>query len=290
MSAYTKAYNGAMCDRNSFKDLCEICATNEKFSDDLLNHKTIDIGVYAEFLKLVVPILSNHKLFEEFNGDMPLSSLMNVAEEAFCLLVFENCFKHWTWVAMEKLTGKVSASSSSVNTHSSSSSSLTLSPVQQREDNHECIPSIHSKESDPSNTSVRVCLQNKSLLLAKTSQANDSENEEDDNDAEDNDDGEISSISLGPGYKYQNMQVRKDNKIGAGPWKSQGMKRYNEIVDKVIKARDVRTKFEELLMSFFLDKQTVNNKTKKRKRADDDEDSEATVKVVVIDLFSEDDD
>ena len=87
-----------------FKKLCEICSKSNEFADDLLNHATVDIDAYSEFLSLTAPIItSEKKQFKENCSVLKISELMNVTEEAFALLVMENCFKHWKFLAESRL-------------------------------------------------------------------------------------------------------------------------------------------------------------------------------------------
>ena len=74
---------------------------SEKFAERLLDHEKIDIATFAEYITLFAHIVTRHKRshFKINCSSVLLSKLMTVAEEAFCLLVMENCFNRWKWVA-----------------------------------------------------------------------------------------------------------------------------------------------------------------------------------------------
>ena len=83
-----------------FKKLCNICSSNEYFADKLLDHQKVDLAAYAEMLNLTAPIVTpDKKHFKDSCSSMKLSELMNVPEEAFALLLLENCFTQWKWIA-----------------------------------------------------------------------------------------------------------------------------------------------------------------------------------------------
>jgi len=277
----------------SFKKLCEICSKSDEFADDLLNHATIDIDAYAEFLSLTAPIItSEKKQFKENCSTLRISDLMNVTEEAFALLVMENCFKHWKFLAEERLgrfqrkknsqLGRpavtevhTSLSSSCENSHSLSSSTSS-SIVTQQDD-------IRAVKVNP--TDLDSCgIGDKNLTLPNTGDSSGDDGESLVEDADGDDSSEVS-----PGYLYQYNQLRtKDNKICFGHWTQRGMSRFNEIVTRVIAERKVRSKFEEHLRLHYKEQVNQSPLTLKRKRkskgGDDDSDE---MKVVVIDLFSE---
>ena len=107
-----------------FKKLCNICSSNESFADQLLDHQKIDLAAYAEMLNLTAPIIiSDKKHFKGSCSSIKLSELMNVSEEAFALLLMENCFSQWKWIA----EAKFKAHTNSTNTPSCSTSSTTIS-------------------------------------------------------------------------------------------------------------------------------------------------------------------
>ena len=107
----------------------------------------------------------------------------------------------------------------------------------------------------------------------------------DEESAEQNDD---SCTQIGPGYTYQHTQVRKDNKLGAGPWTIEGMERYNAIVEQVVKYRSTRTVFEGHLKTYFREKynQTALLVMKRKKRDSNSDEGCSPRKVKVIDLFT----
>ena len=114
-------------------------------------------------------------------------------------------------------------------------------------------------------------------------------------DDDDDDDDVIHSIDdistqIGPGLRYQSSQFRRDGKPGAGHWTIEGMVRYNAIVEKVVQARKVRGRFEDLLRNHYreLDAEAVDTKRRKRrkKKSDCTDEDGSPRKVVVIDLFS----
>ena len=83
-----------------FKKLCNICSSDESFAEQLLDHQKIDLAAYAEMLNLTAPIVtSDKKHFKDKCSSTKLSELMNVSEEAFALLLMENCFSQWKWIA-----------------------------------------------------------------------------------------------------------------------------------------------------------------------------------------------
>ena len=263
-----------------FKKLCNICSSDESFAEQLLDHQKIDLAAYAEMLNLTAPIIiSDKKHFKDKCSSIKLSELMNVSEEAFALLLMENCFSQWKWIA----EAKFKAHTSSTNTPSCSTSSTTIS-----------LTDDHSK----SNTGPAPNSPSKSVQCSATPQIQSPLSQEsacssiggyDTEELPDNDVDEENYTQISPGYKYQYSQVRRDNKLGAGPWTREGMKRYNIIVQKVIAARKVRQDFEEHLMSHFKEKQKKEPlilKKRKHKWSDQDKDDGGPRKVAVIDLFT----
>ena len=277
----------------SFKKLCEICSKSDEFADDLLNHATIDIDAYSEFLSLTAPVItSEKKQFKENCSTLRISDLMNVAEEAFALLVMENCFKHWKFLAEERL-GRFHRKQNSESGHSAATVVHTSPSYSSK--NSPSLSSSTSSSIVTQQDSVRVTTVNptdlnscgigdKNLNLPNTG---DSSGDDGESLLEDVDGDDSSEIS--PGYLYQYNQLRtKDNKICFGHWTQRGMSRFNEIVTRVIAERKVRSKFEEHLKLHYKEQVNQSPLTLKRKRknkgCDDDSDE---MKVVVIDLFSD---
>ena len=201
-------------------------------------------------LKLTVPVIACSGRGSEYKCSVDrLSVLFTVPEEAFALLVLENCFKQWKWMAKVQLN----AHADTTNTPSSCSVSSSTSFVQQG----------HSSGGyyDPAD------LPN-----------------------EDHDDN-CFTAQIGPGYKYQNTWVQRNNKPGVGPWTSQGLERYNTIVEKVIAERKVRARFEEQLLSYFTEQEmkdyllSPKKKRKKKRSNNGNGDEESPTKVTAIDLF-----
>ena len=291
---------------SSFQRLCSTCESNDKFADNLLDHENVDIIAYAEYLKLTGPIVTSHKKnkFGSIRCNMLLSNMMTVSEEAFALLIVENCYELWKWSADSLVYHNTppspatslatqSPSSASNNAHEhdlGSTSGVASRKLQLSQDS-----SSSDSSSTSSMSSYRDCsLQNASSRARawKSSERDCAGAYKDNNDcclveAEENDD---SSTQVGPGHKYQYSQARADKKTGAGPWTPEGMDRYNDIVMKVVAARKVRHRFEELLMSHFREearKKPSGKKRGKRKSTGADSDDDASPKkVVVIDLFT----
>ena len=261
-----------------FKKLCEICSKTDEFADDLLNHATIDIDAYAEFLSLTAPVItSEKKQFKENCSVLKISDIMNVTEEAFALLVMENCFKHWKFLAearlrklhrkknpeLKRAADTLEDTSRAYSCENSSSSSSTSSSIVTQQPS-----SIGDKNLTSHNTGLPSDNEGESL-------------------GEDDDGDDYSEVS--PGYLYQYHQLsKKDNKVCFGHWTQRGMSRYNEIVTRVISERKVRSKFEEHLRLHYKEQVHQSPLTLKRKRKTKgvDDDSEE-MKVVVIDLFSD---
>ena len=279
----------------AFKKLCDICSENNNFADKLLDHNTIDLAAYAEMLTLLGPIIAAAKnQFKDNCAALPLRELLNVAEEAFALLVLENCFNHWKWTAEAKLkTHKRS-------TNLSSSPPMPTLPTQSPATNHNNNPD----DDDDTSAELHNSPNNSpSALLQQTASFEDSPLSQStigyssvtcyDSDSMPNEDNDDNYSQVGPGYRYQYSYVRKDNKLGAGPWTKEGMERYNAIVEKVIARRKVRGVFEEHLTNHFKEQQNKHplllTKKRKTKAGDVDEDGSPR-KVVVIDLFTDADD
>lgn len=243
-------------------------------------------------LTLLGPVIAAAKnQFKDNCAVLPLRELLNVAEEAFALLVLENCFNHWKWIAEAKLKA---------HQHSAKlSSSLLMPPLPPPATNH-------SNNSDDDDTSAQLHSSpnnSPSALLQQTASFEDSPLSQStigyssvtcyDSDSMPNEDNDDNYSQVGPGYRYQYSYVRKDNKLGAGPWTKEGMERYNAIVGKVIVSRKVRAVFEEHLTNHFKEQQNKHplllTKKRKNKAGDTNEDSSPR-KVVVIDLFTDADD
>ena len=299
MKVFVTHYSTKKGHSRSFKKLCEICAKSDEFADDLLNHATIDIDAYSEFLSLTAPVItSEKKQFKENCSTLRISDLMNVTEEAFALLVMENCFKHWKFLAEARLgsfhkkknsqlkraangvectSPSSSCENSPSSSSSSSSSSTSCSIVTQQDD-------VSRVTVSPAN--VNPCSDGDKNLTSDNNTGVSSDNEGESL-GEDVDGDDCSEVS--PGYLYQYNQLRtKDNKICFGHWTQRGMSRFNEIVTRVIAERKVRSKFEEHLKLHYKEQVNQSPLTLKRKRknkgCDDDSDE---MKVVVIDLFSD---
>jgi len=276
-----------------FKKLCEICSKSDEFADDLLNHATIDIDAYSEFLSLTAPVItSEKKQFKENCSVLKISDLMNITEEAFALFVMENCFKHWKFLAEARLRkfhrkknlGSKRAADTLEDTspsypseNSSSSTTSTLCSIVTQQDD------ITTAEACTTNSNL-CSIGDKNLTSYNAGVPSDNEGESLEEDVDDNDYSDVS-----PGYLYQYNQLRtKDNKICFGHWTQRGMSRFNEIVTRVIQERKVRSKFEEHLRLHYKEQVNQSPLTLKRKRktkgGDDDSDE---MKVVVIDLFSD---
>ena len=296
MKVFVTHYSTKKGHSRSFKKLCEICAKSDEFADDLLNHATIDIDAYSEFLSLTAPVItSEKKQFKENCSTLRISDLMNVTEEAFALLVMENCFKHWKFLAEARLGSfhkkKIlqlkraangvectSPSSSCENSPSSSSSSSTSCSIVTQQDD------VSRVTVSPAN--ANPCSDGDKNLTSDNNTGVSSDNEGESL-GEDVDGDDCSEVS--PGYLYQYNQLRtKDNKICFGHWTQRGMSRFNEIVTRVIAERKVRSKFEEHLRLHYKEQVNQSPLTLKRKRKNKggDDDSEE-MKVVVIDLFSD---
>ena len=271
----------------------------------------MDIAVFAEFINLTAPIvISEKKQFHNDCGTLKLSSLMNVSEEAFAFLLMENCFKQWKWIATENvkkiLCSNVPVSPSSLSSSSSfSSSNKNSTPSTAHVENQETgnqsdegISSSSTTVSSPDSSTATAASKNhtpqsRTISLQGSSggkgyqHALGDDDDDDDDDVDEDEDTHENCTQVGPGYLYQLQQVRKDGRLGAGPWLPEGMIRYNEIVECIIKERKVRSKFEEHLKSYFSEQneKDPSRKKKKRKRGKDD-DKDGTMKVVVIDLFS----
>ena len=292
MKVFVTHYSTKKGHSRSFKKLCEICAKSDEFADDLLNHATIDIDAYSEFLSLTAPVItSEKKQFKENCSTLRISDLMNVTEEAFALLVMENCFKHWKFLAEARLGSFhkkknsqlkraangvecTSPSSSCENSPSSSSSSSTSCSIVTQQDD------VSRVTVSPAN--ANPCSDGDKNLTSDNNTGVSSDNEGESL-GEDVDGDDCSEVS--PGYLYQYNQLRtKDNKICFGHWTQRGMSRFNEIVTRVIAERKVRSKFEEHLRLHYKEQVNQTPLTLKRKRKINDSEE---MKVVVIDLFSD---
>ena len=273
-----------------FKKLCEICSKSNEFADDLLNHATVDIDAYSEFLSLTAPIItSEKKQFKENCSVLKISELMNVTEEAFALLVMENCFKHWKFLAESRLRkfhekgNRPMCRGISKEVRTSSSTPCESPPSSSPSSSSSLSCSLLTQEENAA-AGASFDLGGKNQTQPQTGAPSDDENESvsEDNDGDD-------SSKVGPGYLYQYSQIRsKDNKIYFGHWTNRGKIRFNEIVTRVITERKVRNKFEEHLRSHYKEQVNQSPLTLKRKRSSKggDNDSE-DMKVVVIDLFSD---
>ena len=268
-----------------FKKLCNMCSENEEFANQFLDHNNIDLAVYAEMLNLTATITTSaKKLFKETCSTLKLSDLLTIPEEAFSLLVLENCFKQWKWIAETKLNAHHAANTSS---YSVSSTSCVQKGEDGNEVDNECSLTTPLQERQP------IVPIHTPLSQSSTGCSSVGCYSYDDLPIDDDDDDNYAQI--GPGYKYQYTQVRRDNKLGAGPWTREGMERYNAIVKKVISERKVRAMFEEHLMSYFKEKERRHplllKRKYKNKRGDNDDDDEGSPKkVTVIDLFTNADD
>ena len=294
-----------------FKRLCDLCDRNNHFADDLLNYQKIDIATYAQFLDITSPTITSGKRsqFKTRRSVFLLSDLMNVAEEAFAYLVFENCFEQWRWTAEQKSNniGIADIHGGHGNSTSSSSSSSVAAtscvPIENQNIMIDCNNDVNQSVAvSPLKGSAPHCggrpqLRQQSLQsppLSQSSNDNESNNSCEESAVEGEDDDGSSCTQVGPGYRYQYAQVRTDNKHGAGPWTPEGMDRYNAIVRKILSARKVRKQFEDHLRTYYMEHDRkgtfgTNNK-RKNKRHDTDDDGGTPKKVVVIDLFSLSDD
>lgn len=261
----------------------------------LLDHKTVDIAVYAEFINLTAPIIISEKRQYKDNCDvMKLRELMNVSKEAFALLLMENCFQHWKWIGVERVkmidssditSNRICSLSPSLSLSSNTTTNATSSSPPDVENEARCDV---TQDNTARNTNIPV--SHASLLQGSSHGAyhSDSQLDDDDDDDEDNDDN---CTQVGPGYRYQYSHVRKDNRLGAGPWTPEGMVRYNDIVQRVIEERKVRSKFEEHLKSYFNEQMSKDPSRKRKKKSSSlEDDREARKRVAVIDLFTCDSD
>ncbi len=332
-----------------FSKLCEIFSKERYFADSLLDHNSIDLAVYAQFISLAGPaIVTNKKKFLHNCSVLPLSDLMSVPEEAFALLVLENCFQQWKWAALEKIKksrmggrdhegalilSSISSSSRSLKLSNdlptcSTSSTCSVSPRRSvtcndtkvstrseakkdknrknQEETDGNKEDNNAKDNDVSSVSTdatrKVHLQDSphssSGTIGEGGSYCDSDN--DSSTAEDRDSGSYSTSVVGPGYIYQYQVVRRDNRLGAGPWTQEGLKRFNDIVMRVMSVRKVRSRFEEHLR-LHIEEQELKNSgswqqkkakrvTSKRAAIDMENGRGSPKKVVVIDLFSNEDD
>ena len=267
-----------------FQELCDICITNDKFADDLLNHQTIRLDTFAEYLNLTAPTVASHKRnqFKYICCRMLLSDMLTVAEEAFALLIVENSFELWKWSADKggrKELGQVNADSSN-KTSSPDSNSLSTQPES---------PDSQSSLSVSSSSRRQCSLQQGGASMSQSSVEGDDEDLPGSDDDDDN-----GSAQVVPGHKYQFTQVRSDKKPGAGPWTAEGMDRYNAIVERVRAERKVRGRFEELLRTYYREQDQkfdsgVKSNKRRTRRGDSDDDA-SPKKVVVVDLFTCDSD
>ena len=210
----------------SFQRLCNTCNSNDKFADNLLDHENVDIAANAEYLKHTGPIVTSHKKskFGSICFNMLLSNMMTVSEEAFALLIVENCYELWKWSADSLVYDSTppspapslatqSPSSASNNAHEhdlGSASGVASRKLQLSQDS-----SSSDSSSTSSMSSCRDCsLQNASSSARawKSSERDCAGGCEDDNDCclvevEENDDR---SAQVGPGHKYQYSQARAD--------------------------------------------------------------------------------
>ena len=93
-----------------FKTFCDYCSDNNKVADVLLDYNQVDLAAYAEMLLLTAPIVTSESrhMFKENCMRENLSNLLNVTEEAFALLLWENCFEKWKWIAKKQLNDQQS--------------------------------------------------------------------------------------------------------------------------------------------------------------------------------------
>lgn len=282
----------------AFKKLCDICSEDDYFADKLLDHNTIDLAAYAEMLTLLGPIIAATKnQFKDNCTVLPLRDLLNVAEEAFALLVLENCFNQWKWAAEAKLKAHrsriKSPSSSSMpplptlptctpgNNHTNSNHDNTTEELQ------------NSPNNSPPSGLLQQMLSYEDSPLSQSTVGYASVGCSDSDSITNEDHNDDNCTQFGPGYRYQYSHMRKDNRLGAGPWTKEGMQRYNTIAEKVIASRKVRGVFEEHLTNYFKEQRNKHPLllTKKRKtKAGDEDEDRSPRKVVVIDLFTEADD
>ena len=276
-----------------FKKLCDLCDNNNNFADDLLNYQKIDIATYAQFLNITAPTITSAKRsqFKTKRSVFLLSELMNVAEEAFAYLVFENCFEQWRWTAMQKLSNNGTTNlpeQRGDSTSSSSSSSIARSssiPVTDGNLMIACNNNVNESITvSPLKGPAPLCgsqAQTRQQSLQSPPLSQSSNDDDCNNSCEGSEDGMeddngSSCTQVGPGYRYQYIQTRADNKPGAGPWTPEGMDRYNAIVTKVLSVRKVRKQFEEHLRTYYMEHDRkgavgTNNKRKKKRHDTNDE-------------------
>ena len=260
----------------------------------LLDYNQVDLAAYAEMLSLTVPIITgeNRSLFMENCTILGLSGLLNVAEEAFALLVWENCFKQWKWIAEEKLNAQKSANPLPSLSVSSPPPTSTPSNANQDSDSDNEVsapPPVPTLPNTPLHSGKPTVNFETPLSPSEGSASAGPPYDSDEESAERNDDN---CTQIGPGYAYQYTQVRRDNRLGAGPWTTEGMERYNTIIEHVVLQRKTRATFEGHLKSYFKEQHSqkdsllILKKKKKGKRDGDSDDGGSPRKVVVIDLFT----
>ena len=263
--------------KTPFQKLFDLCNTSNEFADELLDHQNIDFATFAEYLNMTGYAVSIEKKtnFRERCVNVLLSDLLTVSEEAFALLILENGFNSWKWSVQNQFCAGTRDSSQL-------SRLATQSPRSDVEDFDSSFSSTNAFSSS-------------SITSTTANRLGGTQGSTDDDDDDDNEDDVIHSIDdvstqVGPGLRYQSSQRRSDGRPGAGPWTVEGMIRYNAIVEKVVQARKVRGRFENLLRNHYreLDVEAMDTKRRKRrkKKSDCTDEDGSPRKVVVIDLLS----
>ena len=277
-----------------FKKFCNYCSSSNTFADAFLNYNQVELAAYAEMLLLTVPIITgqNRNLFIQNCTRLPLSKLLNVAEEAFALLLLENCYKQWKWIAEKQLNIEISTDySPSLSVCSPSPRTPSNADQHSNGSNEEAqqMPPLPNSPAPSPSEQATVNLGPTLSPSEGSSSTGPTYNDFDEDSLEQDDDN---CTQIGPGYAYQYTQVRSDNKLGAGPWTSEGLERYNTIVAKVVLQRKSRATFERHLTIYFKEQRNNENplllkKKKKGKRDASNDEGDSPRKVVVVDLFSD---
>ena len=92
--------------RNSTSDFCrliEFCTDRgERFGGDLLNYPNVSMELVYCFLNICMPSISIVNYKDKMLTER-LSNVINIGEEAFAVLLFENNFKRWVYMAKRQI-------------------------------------------------------------------------------------------------------------------------------------------------------------------------------------------
>ncbi len=235
---------------------------NNKLADHLMDYDTIDKRTYKMFLDIAVPTLTGCTNFVIVQRQKKFSEYITTMEEAFSLVVLENNFARWVWLANKDIENDV---------HKVKSSVLTVAEVSGGGKN--------TPNDDTTNTEINQEDDDNDSLVANGHQKLDRKGAED----------------RAPVPLYQDEMVSLTGRNSAGKWNSQGHQRMNSIIEKVMDIRTKKTRscFESSILELYssVGGNISNNKT--RRSFGDEEDANDTSsgrrgnkRVKVINLLS----